>query len=398
LAVFVASNLVLFVPGDPAARAGLVMDAAGYVLLLAAALVLIMRRGAGDLGGVIDAAVIALAAGSVLWVVLPHRLGADQSFAAQVDLFTVVFALTGVLGALLRLATSATKPAPTLWLLLATIGVVISGNAVLSFAGHSPVLHACAIMLLLAALTGLGLFGLEPTSSLLVNPEPASPEQLSVARLVFLGIAVAVIPVVIGTHELLAGGPAGLLLGIQGALVAALVMARIGLLSAQRARAEQALEQQATHDPLTHLPNRRQFVDQLRTKLNRGARCALLFCDLDGFKPINDKFGHDVGDGLLVEVASRLLACVSSPHMVSRFGGDEFAVLLIDAAADQVRAVQDCIETALRRPFEQAGGAAIGVSVGAAFADGSRDPEQLLRVADRAMYREKAAHAGGHPR
>jgi diguanylate cyclase (GGDEF)-like protein len=396
LAVFIVSNLVLSVPYDPAVRAGRLLDAAAYVLLLVASLALIMRRGPDDLGGVIDAAIIALAAGSVLWLVVPHRLGADVSFAAQVDLFTVVFAMTGVLGALFRLVTAAAEPGGALWWLLGAVGLAISGNVVLAFTGHSPVLHACAIMLLIAATTAAGLFGLDPNGPRLVNPETAPPEQLSVGRLVFLGIALATIPVVIGTGELLTSGPAALLLGVEGTLVAALVMARIGLLSVQWARAEQSLEHEATHDPLTHLPNRRQFIDQLRIEVKEGARCVVLFCDLDDFKSINDRYGHDVGDDVLIEVGNRLRACVGARQLVSRFGGDEFAILLIDPAADRVQAVRDCIETQLRRPFDRAGDAAMGVSVGISFAD-DRDPEQVVRVADGAMYREKAAHGRDHP-
>jgi diguanylate cyclase (GGDEF)-like protein len=231
----------------------------------------------------------------------------------------------------------------------------------------------------------------------LVDVTAVSTDQLPMARIVFLGVAIAIIPVVIGTRELAAGDALGLLLAGQGTLVAALVMARIGLLSAQRTRAERSLEHQATHDPLTLLPNRRQFVGQLRDELNRGARCALLFFDLDGFKPINDRFGHDVGDSVLVDVARRLVACVDAPHVVCRFGGDEFAALLVDTTPDLVQAVRNCVEAELRRPFEQAPGATVGVSTGVAFADDERDPEQLIRVADQAMYREKTAHAGNKP-
>jgi diguanylate cyclase (GGDEF)-like protein len=397
LVVFMTANVVLFMPGERPESIGRLIDAVGYLLLLAAALALIIRRGTSDLGGVIDAAVIALAVGSVLWVMLPHRLGPDQSVAAQVEIFVVFFALSGVLGALLRLATIGAEVGAALWWLLGSIGLVISGNAVLAVGGGSPAVWAYGIMLLMGALTAVGLFGLDVTAARLVHRTSASREQLSTARLVFLGIGLTVVPVLFGTRLVLARDTLGLLLAIQGTLVAALVMGRVGLLSAQRSRAERTLEHQATHDPLTQLPNRRQFVTQLRNELDRGARCVLLFCDLDGFKAVNDRLGHDVGDSLLIEVARRLVACAGPSHVVSRFGGDEFAALLIDIAPDQAHAVRAGMETVLHRPFEQAAGAGIGVNIGIAFADGERDPEQLIRTADHAMYQEKASHAEDRP-
>jgi diguanylate cyclase (GGDEF)-like protein len=168
-------------------------------------------------------------------------------------------------------------------------------------------------------------------------------------------------------------------------------MLRIGLLSAQRDRAERALEHQATHDPLTHLPNRREFVTRLAEQLGLGRQCAILFLDLDGFKGINDRYGHDTGDRLLTEVAFRLRSCVRAPHTVSRFGGDEFVIMLVDTTVSTEEGIQNCIQSEFSRPFDEAGGMHVGVSIGSSRADGERDPETLIRYADRAMYRVKAS-------
>jgi diguanylate cyclase (GGDEF)-like protein len=395
-AVLAAANLVRFMPGERANAIGDLVIAGGYVLLLAAGLAFIVRHGASDIGGVLDSVVIALAAGGVLWVTLSNWVGRDASIAAQIEIFAPFFALTGMFGALLRLAATSGEPAAALWWLLVGNGLAISGTVVLSLAGSSPAGYSSAVMLLLAASTAAGLFGLDPAGPGLVHPKAATTERLSTARLAFLGLAVALIPVVMGTSDLLTGDATGLVFAVPG-VIAVLVMARIGLLSAQRARAEEGLAQQATHDPLTRLPNRRLFADRLSEELGRGARCAVLFCDLDGFKAINDRLGHDAGDALLVEVASRLQDCVGPDDVVSRIGGDEFVVLIVDPAPTRAEAVKSSIVEALRRPIERAGGLGIDVSIGVASADRERDPERLIQSADQAMYQVKAAHGGGRP-
>ena len=160
--------------------------------------------------------------------------------------------------------------------------------------------------------------------------------------------------------------------------------------------AQEVLAHQALHDPLTGTVNRVALMDRLQRALaaleRDAARVALLFIDLDNFKLINDARGHDVGDKLLIEVASRLVQMGRGSDTVARLGGDEF-VMLFDrlAANDNAYMIAERVLSALSAPFTMDGerlrlGASIGVVV---TADPRADPGELLRDADLAMYRAK---------
>ena len=158
------------------------------------------------------------------------------------------------------------------------------------------------------------------------------------------------------------------------------------------ARLVEAIEQ-AHRDAVTGLPNRLLFLERLGSELAAGARIAVLFLDLDRFKAVNDTLGHAAGDELLRRVAGRIAACVRAVDLVARFGGDEFAVLLDDAAAAE--AVAERIIAAVQRVVALEGGDVfVGATVGVAYADGAPDAETLLRNADIAMYRAKNAGGG----
>ena len=169
-----------------------------------------------------------------------------------------------------------------------------------------------------------------------------------------------------------------------------------------RMRAQEAIRQLAFHDVLTGLPNRRLLMDRIQQALVASARSqqtgVLLFLDLDNFKTLNDAFGHDVGDALLQQVATRLRACVRATDTVARLGGDEFVVLLEDegdtaeAATLQAGRIGLKILQSLREPYDI--GACrhqCSISIGAVVLDDpTHSPHDYLRRADLAMYQAKA--------
>lgn len=175
----------------------------------------------------------------------------------------------------------------------------------------------------------------------------------------------------------------------------------------ERKRLEEQVHQLAFYDPLPHLANRRLMLDHLEQAMSASKRSqrhgALLFLDLDNFKPLNDTHGHGVGDLLLIEVAERLKACVREADTVARFGGDEFVVLLSELstqpgeAAEQAVAIAEKVRTRLAEPYVlQSAPSAPSVrhectaSIGVAVFRG-RDQSQnaVIDRADAAMYRAK---------
>lgn len=180
-----------------------------------------------------------------------------------------------------------------------------------------------------------------------------------------------------------------------------------------RKKAEAVIEEQAFHDALTQLPNRRLLDNRLQQAMAAAKRsgnyAALMFIDLDNFKPLNDTHGHDVGDLLLIEASARLKSCVREVDTVARVGGDEFVLMLSELNADldestaQTAAVAEKVRTALANPYfltlqrdgpadstvEHRCSASIGVAL---FVNDEVSQDDILNRADVAMYQAK--HAG----
>jgi diguanylate cyclase (GGDEF)-like protein/PAS domain S-box-containing protein len=177
----------------------------------------------------------------------------------------------------------------------------------------------------------------------------------------------------------------------------------------ERRMAEQKIKEFAFYDTLTQLPNRRLLDDRLEQAVAASKRSgrygAVLFLDLDNFKPLNDKYGHKAGDLFLVEVARRLARCVREVDTVARFGGDEFVVVLSELAGDEsecageAKIVGEKILAALTEPYlltpDPKGTAKmithqnVGASIGVALFSGDASAENVLKWADKAMYRAK---------
>jgi diguanylate cyclase (GGDEF)-like protein len=153
----------------------------------------------------------------------------------------------------------------------------------------------------------------------------------------------------------------------------------------------------ARHDPLTDLPNRGILLDRLTHALGRQERepVALLFVDLDGFKPINDRYGHAIGDEVLVRLAGRLRSCVRPADTVARLGGDEFAILFEDADPRLMPLMCERVMEAVSEVMEIGGQPLqLGASVGLAYGRAGESATALLRNADLAMYEAKTHGKG----
>lgn len=170
----------------------------------------------------------------------------------------------------------------------------------------------------------------------------------------------------------------------------------------QRKVAEDIIAHQASHDPLTDLPNRRTFEDRLEMALAGAHRhqriFALLYLDLDHFKQVNDSLGHAAGDMLLTQATRRMLICVRADDTLARLGGDEFAIILSDLESPQKATEIACrLIDALGKPYLLEGTQAnVTASIGIAIHphDG-KDAASLRQCADAALYRAKAAGRNG---
>lgn len=170
---------------------------------------------------------------------------------------------------------------------------------------------------------------------------------------------------------------------------------------AERCRADEIMLRLAHFDHLTGLPNRSLFDDRLQQALSRAQRAngsvALMFLDLDGFKKVNDRLGHEAGDEVLKEAARRIQAALRAVDTAARLGGDEFVVVLEQVnSEDDIRVVANRLLLSLSQPFNSITSdtplsGSLGVSV---YPEDARAPEQLLSFADAAMYRAKRSGKG----
>lgn len=165
--------------------------------------------------------------------------------------------------------------------------------------------------------------------------------------------------------------------------------------------ARQELEHLARHDALTGLPNRAALLDRLERLLGAHRPLAVVFVDLDDFKPVNDEFGHEAGDEVLQHVAARMRGCSRPDDLVARMGGDEFVVIATGICRRQdAERVAERIEVAIAEPYRLRSGPTVQISASTGFAVSAHDStvNGLLASADVGMYGTKARRREDHPR
>ena len=375
-----------------------------YVTLALGLLLLGGRTAQRNLADALDATIVALGVFLLMWLFLlggAFVLSATSPVAALVRPIAVAI-LSGILTRLLFVVE---RPTPSFWLLVAAtvcalVGLVVTIGHDLRYPFTTTLEHTGAWFAAYTVLVTAAL--LHPSSAAPLATRQRGTSRFSVTRIVVfvaltllgpLAWVLAVVPSPFNPASLRDFGVPV----VVAALISLLLVLRLALINQLADRLRSELAYRAAHDPLTGLGNRAELVNWLDTVVgrrgDRGGRAALLLLDLDGFKDINDTFGHPVGDELLVEVGKRLSSLELPASTVVRLGGDEFAVLLSDVDEASARAGAEMVRDRLSEPYIVSRGrmtitASVGVCVTPRV---EKSSSEVLRDADLALYSAKAA-------
>ncbi|WP_412740485.1 diguanylate cyclase domain-containing protein [Krasilnikovia sp. MM14-A1259] len=373
----------------------------GYPFLWAGLLLVARRRGGSrDSAGLIDAAIIGTAAALVNWVFLVNPVLGDDSTPLLERLVSAGYPVSDVimLAVVARMLTRSRGRTPSVLMLAAgsslTLGCDVVWTIDMSSDGQVGSIINAGFLLGYVCWAGAAL---HPSMRRESADEPVAGGRFGRGRLIVLAAATLLVPAVLFLqgfrHEPVAWAPVGIGAVVLFLLVLTRMYGFVGQVQQQAAQ----LENLAMHDELTGLANRRQFEQRLTEAVTTGSPQVCML-DLNGFKAVNDRLGHAVGDRLLVVVAERLTGELRESDMVARMGGDEFAILIPEATIAEGDAIATRLSRVLRQPATVDGQELhVGGSIGIAGSDGTGDPVEVLRRADVAMYAAKAAD-GTHRR
>ena len=402
-----------FVPQQTYPTAADVGHLLGYPLLALGLFLLTRgRRPRRDLEGALDGLTVAASLFLLCWVLVAAPTAAryrESPLAAVVSAAYPLLDIGLVTMLVALLVTPGARTASLRWLVCAVslVTVVDTTITALGMLARDGMRSFDVVRMVAAVLVGVA--ALHPSVRALSRPAPAEELRITRGRRVATALAVLVAPGTLAAAQVL-----GLRLDawhvVVGAVVLSLlVVARMDVTvrqlmaaSAHRDRAQRELAHQAAHDALTGLPNRGQVHRLVAAALGRGQRggtaVGVLFVDLDGFKTVNDTFGHQAGDEVLREVGRRMGQVLRAGDLVGRLGGDEFVVVLEPVLEESTAVlVGERLVAEVARPIPLEGGQVthIGASVGVAVSlDGGLDPDLLLSEADAAAYRAKRRGRG----
>ncbi|GAA0806634.1 putative bifunctional diguanylate cyclase/phosphodiesterase [Spirilliplanes yamanashiensis] len=380
----------------------------GYFVLLPGVVLLLRARGGLERQAVLDAFIVCIGAGLACALLLSVPAASVESRSVLASVLSGLYPFFDVALVLvfvnMAFTTTVWRPSQ-IFLTLGVVSLLVGDLAygVISTRGEiygSPLLDAPYLV----TYGLLGLAALHPSVAELDRATRPPPQAWSWQRLTLL-VPVTAVPFVL---DLLAGGRSAadrLIIAVGGMLIALLLIARAVSAVQAEAAAQRHAEHQARHDPLTGLPNRRQMAREIGALLaaaprDSPARVWVYALDLDGFKFVNESYGHDAGDQLVIDVGRRLTGLVPPGTPVARIGGDEFVVAEIGDAAHAARTAERIL-AAMAEPLAVQGtdvvvSASVGIASAAATpdADGTATAEALMRDADTALFRSKTEGPG----
>ena len=361
-----------------------------YPCFVVALLAIGKQRGGHHPGDLLDAAILTVAGGTIMWVCVIGPLVRTPAEPALTMIVSVAYPAMDliVFAVLVRLLLSGLSRSGASRLLLASFTALLVADFVYAFGllHNTYAIGGPTDGLWMASYVLIGAAAVHPSAGVFPRRSHISRNAVNKGRLLFLSLAVLTGPVVL----ILDGNDVdAAVVAVASAISFLLVMARLTGLNWRLGALGGELETQATTDALTGLFNRSAFSRAIAAAIDGDRRrVGMLMIDLDDFKRVNDLAGHAVGDAVLVEVAQRMRRVGRSTDVVARLGGDEFAVLFV-GDADPRRYAERLIE-ALQIPFATGGRVfTLGASIGIALAEEGVEPERLAQEADIAMYAAK---------
>jgi diguanylate cyclase (GGDEF)-like protein len=371
----------------------------GYVVLGAALIGMARRRaGRGLRSAALDGLTLTVAAAAASWQFLIAPVLDTEAYSVAESVVPALYPVADIVilaGVLIIALAPGTRTAPTRLLITAVavyLTVDLAYNVLPYVIDPTGTEWIGALIMLGNAL--LVAASLHPARRELTRAGHQVP-TLHPARVLFLGLALLTSP----TLTLLDSGlrSSEIIALVAMALCAGFVLTRFTIAVREQERVQAQLVHAARHDPLTGLANRAVLTDTLARRLpGADAPVTVLYLDLDGFKEVNDQYGHDAGDAVLLASARRLSAAVRETDLVARLGGDEFVLLCPGVPADEAAQLAERILHDLAQPVSFRGhlltvGASIGIAAHHEAGDG---PDAVLRSADAAMYAAKRRGRG----
>lgn len=366
-----------------------------YPLVVTGLVLLIRRRTPGrDLPGLLDAAVLAVVAGMLSWlyVIGPQARLDSPTLVKLASLGYPVMDLA-MLAVALRLILGAGRRPRAFFLLSGNLLAMMAADTIYVLQQLSGTFQAGNFLdaIWLSGNLLLGAAALHPTMGKLAERSPVRDSNLGPARIAALSVAALIAPATLLVQHLRGSLREVPVIAAACAILFVLTIARLACLVSDQRRL-------AITDGLTGLHTRRFFEAQLPLEVARARRSegsvAVFIIDVDHFKSINDKYGHPTGDRVLIEIAARLRSAIRAGEVLSRYGGEEFALLVPNASPAQLPVIADRLreqvanEPIVVSPDEWV---VVTVSVGtASFPLHGEDPHELVSVADRALYTAKA--------